>query len=60
MSQYAVVNSQGVATVVSRTMRGAKNYATRNDYKTVCQVSDFSMSCYNFSEKRGKKWCNHE
>lgn len=56
MSQYAVVNSQGVATIVGRTMRGAKNYATRNNYKTVCQVSKYSMICYDFYEKRGKKW----
>lgn len=53
---YAVVNSSGVATVVSKSMRGAKNYATRKGYKTVCQVGKYSMSCYNFFTKVNNKW----
>ena len=56
MSQFAVVNHNGEATIVSSTERGAKSYATRNGYAIVCQVSPYSMSCYNLQQKQGKKW----
>lgn len=56
MSQFAIVNSKGVAHVVSNTERGAKVYATRNGYSIICQVSPYSMSCYNLQERQGKKW----
>jgi hypothetical protein len=56
MSQFAVVNHNGQATIVSSTERGAKNYATRNDYKVVCKVSPYSMTCYNLQQKQGKNW----
>jgi hypothetical protein len=58
MSQFAVVNSRGIASVVSNTELGAKQYATRNGYSTICQVSPYSMTCYNLKTKQGKKWVN--
>ncbi len=56
MNLFAVVNHKGEAIVISRTMRGAKNYATRNKYTKVCEVSRFSWACFNVFEKVGKNW----
>jgi hypothetical protein len=56
MSQFAIVNSKGMATIVSNTERGVKCYATRNGYTIICEVSPHSMQCSNLQEKQGKKW----
>jgi len=56
MSQFAVINHNGQATIVSSTERGAKCYATLNGYGMVCKVSPYSMSCYDLKQKQGKKW----
>lgn len=54
---WAIVNERtGAAYVISNTEKGAKNYATRHNYFVVCQVSNYSMGCYNFKVKNGKRW----
>ena len=54
---WAIVNERtDAAYVVSNTEKGAKAYATRNKYSVVCQVSKWSMSCYDFKVKSGKRW----
>ena len=60
MPQFAIVTSKGEAIVVSSTERGAKNYATRHGYKTICQVSPYSWTCYNLKTKQGKKWLDYQ
>jgi hypothetical protein len=35
MHTYGIVNSQGIHIDVSLTEKGAKNYATRNGYKSI-------------------------
>ena len=60
MASYAVVNSLGVATIVSSSEHGAKVYATRRGYKIICRVSPYSMSCYDLKEKKGGKWVQSE
>lgn len=53
---WAIVTSKGEAIPVSKTERGAKNYATRNKYNLVCKISPYSMGCYALQEKKGGKW----
>ena len=56
---WAIINEKtGAAYVVSNTERGAKNYATRQNYSVVCQVNRYSMSCYDFKVKSGKRWAD--
>jgi hypothetical protein len=60
MASFAVVDSTGNATIVSSSEHGAKVYATRNGYRIICEVSPYSMSCYDLKEKKGKKWVQSE
>lgn len=53
---WAIVTSKGEAIPVSKTERGAKNYATRRGYSVICKISPYSMSCYALQEKKGGKW----
>ena len=54
---WAIINERTCAAyVMSNTEKGIKNYATRHNYKVVCQVSNYSMGCYDFKVKNGNKW----
>lgn len=50
------VAPRGAYSDVSRTERGAKNYATRHGYKAVFIRFDGSMNIALRAEKIGKKW----
>lgn len=53
---FCVIDSDGKATPVSDTERGAKNYASRNGYTRIGQISKYSLSVYNCSRKIKGKW----
>ena len=55
---YGVVNSEGVHTDVSTSLRGTKNYATRNRYDMVSVRCDGSYTATVISIKVGNKWKN--
>lgn len=55
---YGVVNSEGVHTDVSNSLRGAKNYATRNRYDTVSVRWNGGYNATIVARKVGNKWKN--
>jgi hypothetical protein len=57
MATYCVINHNGDATIIpSNTERGAKSFATRNDYSQIGRVSPYSWAVYDIQTKRGTKW----
>ena len=55
---YGVLNKQNIHTDVSKTLRGAKNYATRNDYTKVSVRVGYNASLA--AEKINGKWINKQ
>ncbi len=53
---YGVINSEGTHTDVSNTLLGAKQYATRNDYKAVSKRVGYNAMIV--AEKINGKWEN--
>lgn len=53
---YGVVNNKGDYFDVSKTLQGAKNYATRNKYKFVAERHGYNAVV--IAKKEGKKWIN--
>jgi hypothetical protein len=53
---FCVIDHNGVATIVSNSERGAKNYATRHGFFRVGKVSKYSMTVYDIKIKQGKRW----
>lgn len=54
---YGILNSEGTHTDVSKTLRGAKNYATRNDYGVVTKRMEYNAVVV--AKKIDGKWINH-
>ena len=55
---YGVVNSEGVHTDVSTSLRGTKNYATRNGYDMVSVRFNGGYNATIVASKVGNKWKN--
>jgi hypothetical protein len=55
MNIYGVL-SNGVHIDVSKSEKGAKNYATRNGYKTVTIRFNCGYNAMQIAEKKGGKW----
>jgi plastocyanin domain-containing protein len=55
MDIYGVLNYEGVHIDVSKSEKGAKNYATRNGYKTVTIRFNCGYNAMQIAEKKGKK-----
>lgn len=53
---FGVLDSDGGHVDVSKTLRGAKNYATRHGYTIVTSRADGSYHARTESIKEGGKW----
>lgn len=53
---YGVVNAQGIHTDVSKTEKGAKNYATRHGYNKVSIRYNCGYNVDVISIKHGNRW----
>jgi hypothetical protein len=53
---YGILDNDNVHTDVSKTERGAKQYATRNGYKKVSVRHGYNA--FLLATKEGKKWVN--
>lgn len=53
---YGVINSEGTHTDVSNTLKGAKNYATRNKYIKVSKRVGYNA--YEVAQKINNNWIN--
>jgi hypothetical protein len=53
---YGVLNAQGIHTDVSKTEKGAKNYATRHGYTRVSIRYNGGLYVCAISEKKGNRW----
>ena len=51
---YGILNSEGTHTDTSKTLRGAKNYATRNNYKVVTKRIGYNAQVV--AKKVKNKW----
>lgn len=56
MSTYGVNTRNSGYADVSRTIRGAMNYATRHGHKEVYRRGNGSYNVFLVAEKKGKKW----
>ena len=55
---YGVVGRDGGFIYISDTLRGAKNYATRNGYTEVYCMHAVSWAVWKVSEKVNNNWNN--
>jgi hypothetical protein len=55
---YGVLNAQGIHTDVSKTERGAKQYATLNGYTQVSIRFNGGYNAVIIAEKKGNRWHN--
>jgi hypothetical protein len=55
---YGVLNAEGIHTDVSKTERGAKQYATLHGYTRVSIRYNGGMTVVCISEKKGNRWYN--
>ena len=53
---YCVIKNDGEAIVVSHSMRGAKQIATRNGYPKVGRISTINNMVYGIETKVEGKW----
>jgi len=53
---YGVVNSNGIHTDVSKTEKGAKNYATRHGYNKVSIRYNSGYNVNIIAIKKGTRW----
>jgi len=53
---YGVVNSNGIHTDVSKTEKGAKNYATRHGYNKVSIRYNSGYNVDIIAIKKGTRW----
>ena len=54
---YGVINSEGTHADVSKTLLGAKQYATRNGYDAVSKRMGYNAIVV--AKKENGKWLNH-
>ena len=58
ITMYGILNSEGTHTDVSKTLQGAKSYATRNGYKRVSMRQGYHA--FEMATKEGAKWVNYD
>lgn len=56
MATFGVIFNDGKCTPVANSERGAKNYATRNGFDKIGQISGYSMTVYGIQAKINGKW----
>lgn len=56
---FGVINKEGTHTDVSKTLLGAKQYATRNGYNKVSKRTGYNAMCVSVKLSSGK-WANWE
>lgn len=54
---YGILNNEGTHTDVSKTLRGAKRYATLNGYEVVTKRIEYNA--HVVAKKVNGKWINH-
>jgi hypothetical protein len=53
---FGICNNNGEYFEISKTEKGAKNYATRNGYKIIYMRFNLSLNIAPFAYKKNNKW----